>query len=100
MLSYSAAALPPAAPEGPVAELAVRMPTMAPPNLPATAQMLPESKRRFSDELLRRPPKTGDPERGRSGWLIAEFGTRATLSASVPISIAQKVSGISFRSAP
>jgi hypothetical protein len=42
------------------------IPTMAPPNLPATAQMLPESKRRFSDEPLKRPPKTGDSERGRS----------------------------------
>jgi len=50
-----------------VSRLAVRIPTMAPPNLPATAQMLPESKRRFSDELLlRRPAKTGDSKGGRS----------------------------------
>jgi hypothetical protein len=28
--------------------------------------MLPESKRRLSAEPLKRPPKTGDSERGRS----------------------------------
>ena len=39
---------------------------MAPPTLPATAQMLPESKRRFSEEPLKRPPKTGDSKRNRS----------------------------------
>jgi hypothetical protein len=49
-----------------VSRLAVRIPTMAPPNLPATAQMLPESKRRLSAEPLKRPPKTGDSKRGRS----------------------------------
>jgi hypothetical protein len=38
----------------------VTMPTMAPPNLPATAQMLPESKRRLSAEPLKRPPNTKD----------------------------------------
>jgi hypothetical protein len=49
-----------------VSRLAVRIPTMAPPNLPATAQMLPESKRRLSAEPLKRPPKTDDSKRGRS----------------------------------
>jgi hypothetical protein len=49
-----------------VSRLAVRIPSVAPPNLPATAQILPESKRRFSDEPLKRPPKTGDSKRGRS----------------------------------
>jgi hypothetical protein len=49
-----------------VSRLAMTIPTMAPPNLPATAQMLPESKRRFSDEPLKRPPKTGDSRSGRS----------------------------------
>jgi hypothetical protein len=37
-----------------------------PPNLPATAQMLPESNRRLSVEPLKRPPKTDDSERCRS----------------------------------
>jgi hypothetical protein len=49
-----------------VSRLAVRMPTNDPPNLPATAQMLPESNRRLSVEPLKRPPKTDDSERGRS----------------------------------
>jgi hypothetical protein len=44
----------------------VRMPTKDPPNLPATAQMPPESKRRLSVEPLNRPLKTDDSERGRS----------------------------------
>jgi len=43
---------------------------MAPPNLPATAQMLPESKRRFSEEPLKRPPKTGDSKRDRSSVIF------------------------------
>ena len=49
-----------------VSKLAVRMPTKEPPNLPATAQMLPESKRRLRVEPLKRPLKTDDSERGRS----------------------------------
>jgi hypothetical protein len=49
-----------------VSRLAVRMLTRDPPNLPATAQMLPESKRRLSAEPLKRPLKTDDSERGRS----------------------------------